>query len=218
MLTLRPTPLAKVGVSVVVPCASRHASLLTPLVAQFEKQTRPPEEIVISISGTTTPPRIASKKIRVVVLSSAERANASTNRNRATARAQGDLIVYQDADDVPHPQRIEIVRAMFARFEINHLLHHFTYNGNVKWMSTRYAAPFDRLASYRDAYVFEYGTTNGNPAISRETASKVRWPEDVNRGEDVRFNCDVYARLKKKVILRAPLLYYRQSLSAGVPK
>lgn len=217
LLKPRAVPLAKVGVSVVIPCASKHTSLLGGLIAQLEKQTRPPEEVVISVSGTTTPPVLKSKKIRVVVLSSPERANASTNRNRATARALGDLIVYQDADDVPHPQRIEIVRALYARFEYDHLLHHFTHQGGATWTATRYKPPFDQLARYRDTYLFEYGTTNGNPAISRAVAKKVRWPEHVNIGEDVRFNRDVYSRAQKKVILRAPLLFYRQFLSAGAP-
>ena len=218
MLQSRPNRLAKVGVSVVIPCASKHAPILPSLIGEFEKQTSPPEEIVISISGTETPPLLTSKKIRVVVLSSATPSNASVNRNRATARARGDLFVYQDADDVPHPQRIEIVRALFARFEFDHLLHQFTPQGGASWSASRYDPPFERLAYYRVKYQFEYGTTNGNPVLSRQTALRFRWPENVNLGEDVRFNCDVYAQAKKKVILRAPLLFYRRYLSAGTPR
>ena len=218
MLQPRSVRLAKVGISVVIPCASKHASILPSLIGQFEKQTSPPEEIVISISGTKTPPPLTSKKIRVVVLSNEGRANASVNRNRATARARGDLFVYQDADDIPHPQRIEIVRALFARFEFDHLLHQFTPQGGASWSASRYAPPFERLAHYRDKYQFEYGTTNGNPVVSRQTALRFRWPENINLGEDVRFNCNVYAQVKRKVILRAPLLFYRQFLSAGAPR
>lgn len=218
MLQARSVRLAKVGISVVIPCASKHASILPSLIGRLEKQTSPPEEVVISISGTKTPPPLTSKKIRVVVLVNEKSANASVNRNRATARARGDLFVYQDADDIPHPQRIEIVRALFARFEFDHLLHQFTPQGGTGWSDSRYGQPFERLAHYREKYQFEYGTTNGNPVLSRETALRFRWPENVNLGEDVRFNCDVYAQAKKKVVLRMPLLFYRQFLSAGAPK
>ena len=38
---------------------------------------------------------------------------AGDNRNCACEKASGDIFITQDADDIPHPQRIEIIKYMF---------------------------------------------------------------------------------------------------------
>jgi hypothetical protein len=41
----------------------------------------------------------------------------------------GDIILYQDADDLPHPQRVEIVKQYFETHDIVHLTHSYAFLG-----------------------------------------------------------------------------------------
>ena len=209
---MRPRAAGSVKVSVVVPCAPRHARLLEPLMALLDRQTSRPNEVVIA--GTTT--RLAARSFPIRIVATEPRANAARNRNAATSRATGDVICYQDADDVPHTQRIEIVRRLFERFDVEHLMHAFVHAAHptTAWSTSRYdVGAIDRLARYHP-YSFEAGLTNGNPAVRRTLAQAVRWPEGRRIGEDVAFNVAACARSRSNVVLRVPLLLYRQHLSA----
>ena len=196
----------------VVPCAPRHVALLEPLMALLDRQTSRPDEIVVA--GAI--PRLSARSFPIRVAPTEPRANAARNRNAATARATGDVVLYQDADDVPHPQRVEIVRRLFERFDVDHLMHAFVHatHPTASWTASRYdVGAIHRLARYH-RYAFEVGLTNGNPAVRRTITSTVRWPEDKRIGEDIAFNIAACARSRSSVVLRAPLLLYRQHLSA----
>ena len=196
----------------VIPCAPRHVVLLEPLMTLLDCQTSKPDEVVIA--GTI--PRLSARPFPIRNVPTEPRANAARNRNFGTARAVGDVVLYQDADDVPHPQRIEIVRRLFERFDVEHLMHAFMHatHPTATWSASRYdVETIHRLARYH-RYSFEVGLTNGNPAVRRTLAQAVRWPESKRIGEDVAFNVSACARSRSNAVLRAPLLLYRQHLSA----
>lgn len=204
-------------VSVVVPCAARHASLLPGLIAALERQTSRPDEVVISISGVAASPKMSSRTFPLLCASTSGPANAARNRNVGSARASGDVLLYQDADDLPHPQRVEIIRTIFGRLEIDHLMHGFVYENSLSGGFTRRHDVnnlHDRVRGRR-AYAFELGLTNGNPAVSKKLATAVRWPEERSVGEDVAFNQAACARSGRSGVLSVPLLLYRHRLSAG---
>ena len=110
----------RLRVSVVIPCAGKHVSLLPTLLEHLSTQTRIPDEIVVSTSGCALS-EVPSLDVELV--HSKRLLSAGANRNRASAIASSDVLIYQDADDVPHPQRVEIIAAMFERYEIDHLMH-----------------------------------------------------------------------------------------------
>src|SRR5574342_668927 len=112
-------------VSVVVPCAHSHVAHLAQLVAALHAQTPKPDQIVVAVSGceaSVLPPLDAQ------VLHVPDRRTAGANRNRGTAATNGDIVVYQDADDLPHPQRLEIIAELFAKYQIDHLMHLFYHH------------------------------------------------------------------------------------------
>lgn len=194
--------------SVVVPCAGSHVAHLAGLVASLRSQTRAPEQIVVAVSGCETS---ELPVLDALVLHRPERQTAGANRNHGSAAATGDVLIYQDADDIPHPQRVEIIAGLFEKYKIEHLMHLFYYYvARDQSFSVREAAKRSR---YRTTPIAE-GITNGNPAVARSVWQAIHWPEYPQIGEDVDFNARVYKHTERTVITELPLMTYRQQFSS----
>lgn len=212
-LRVRPKPIA-MRVSVVVPCAAKHVAVLPELLRHLALQTSPPDEVVLSVSGCDALAKAATAypglDVKVTLLTAP--AFAGANRNRGCDASVGQVIVFQDADDLPHPQRIEILRRMFERCEVDHVMHTFSRHKVDPQRFDVDAAL--RLAFYRFPYAKDAKLTNGNIAVSRTAAKAMRFNERMARGQDSAFNqaiCPLFRQTT--VLLKLPLILYRQNLS-----
>ena len=196
-----------VHTSVIVPCSHRHVHVLSELLDHFNAQSRKPDEIVISVSGCVAPTKLPSN---VRVLHSSMPLTAGQNRNRASEAAIGDVLIYQDADDLPHPQRVEIIAHLFETYEIEHLMHYYFYK---EPQTCTFATEEVVAQSAYSSDPARNGVTNGNIAIARSVFQAVKWPEYARVGEDQAFNREVYKHFRRTVITTLPLLTYRQNLS-----
>src|SRR6185436_18764768 len=113
-----------------IPCHPAHFVFLENLLQCHAQQTVVPDEVVISLSqGWKIPERARSDltsrewPFKLVLLTHAHKLCAGENRSMAADNSSGDLLICQDADDLPHPQRIEIIKHLFEHFEIDHLRH-----------------------------------------------------------------------------------------------
>lgn len=202
--------------SILIPCHYSHFYLLDHLLECYEKQSVVPDEVVISISQAN---RIHLKDIfnlkdkkhsfQIVLLTTNIRLTAGENRNKAAEAASGDLFICQDADDIPHPQRVEIIRYLFEKYNIMFLLHRFSedfisYETNemANWCIQK---KYDRC---------QPGFANGEPAFLREVFQKVRWPKKLVLSEDLNFNQEVSQALGNICYLDVVLINYRMGLSS----
>ena len=198
---------APLSVSVVVPCAHSHVGHLEELLSKLLAQSRKPDQIIFATSGCKLS---ELPKLDADFAHSEERCSAGTNRNRGSDVARGSVVIYQDADDVPHPQRVEIVAGLFEKYKIDHLMHFYDRGETpTNELSLKKAV---KNTSYRSRPVG--GVTHGNPAVSRALFGSVRWPEYAQIGEDVEYNAKVYAHTKRTAVTELPLLTYRQHLSS----
>lgn len=37
--------------------------------------------------------------------------------------SEGEILITQDADDIPHPQKIEATEYFFSHYDVDHLIH-----------------------------------------------------------------------------------------------
>lgn len=113
-------------IAVVIPCFINHIPNLLYLLESLEKQTRIPDQVVISCSSTNEPLILREYKFIVKLFVCEEKKNAAQNRNIASSNVSNDIdiISYFDADDVMHPQRLEILEYVFNK-GINIVLHNF---------------------------------------------------------------------------------------------
>jgi len=197
--------------TVVVPCAPKHVTHLSGLLAALRAQTRVPDQIIFAVSGCEA---ADLPQLDAEVVHSTERQTAGTNRNRGSAIARGDIVIYQDADDLPHPQRVAIIAGLFEKYRIDHLLHfyyHLKAPDQTEAFSVKEAA---KRASYHKTLPAASGVANGNPAITRSMLRDVSWPEYARIGEDLEFNANVYTQTKRTAVTELPLLTYRQNFSS----
>lgn len=206
--------------SVIVPCHYKHVKYLNNLLKSYEKQTKLPEEIVISISESylvsnlTKRLQLSKWKFPVRFCLSNEKLTAGQNRNIAANHSKYDLLVCQDADDLPHPQRIEFIKYFFKVLDIDHLLHY--------WASSTLLFPIliSDISKVKYTYcptwneIWKMGPIQmGNPCIRRKVFNKLRWQKE--KAEDYYFTYNVYKSPLKRVIVEFPLYLYRLNLTVN---
>jgi len=220
------TPRA-LSATVIIPCAAQHFLHLAPLLDFYSQQTRSPDEIVVSLSeieriDTAAIDALENKSwpFRLNILRHTGKRSAGMNRNLACKASKGDLIICQDADDIPHPQRVEIVRFLFENYPIIHLMHTYFYE-KPDWEFAPYCKEdinpyffhnFDQLSS-----VYQDHLHNGNISFLREVSQNLHWEDVFGFDHDVKFNRDAYRLFKEGAAIDRDLILYRQRLSAFNP-
>lgn len=112
--------LLELKTTLAIPCIAEDIPKLDTLFKSIQDQTIPPTEIIIGLSGVSS---FETEKLKkhlqtltdtpVVVLGTESDASAGINRNRAARESKGDYIIFIDADDLMHPQRIEVILKVF---------------------------------------------------------------------------------------------------------
>lgn len=210
--------LSALTTSVIVPCSYKHVQYLPELLQNIAGQTEQPEEVVISISEVdqADPFLIASIESTIYpfilkVLKNQNKLFAGQNRNAACRQALGEIFITQDADDLMHPQRIEIIKYFFSHYDIVHLIH--------RWVPElapcnyeKSQIPFFFFKNYAKINRFTY-VANGPIAIKRHVFDKIRWP-DLYQAEDVDFNKKVCETFGKSMLIDAFIYIYRNQYSS----
>lgn len=212
-------------ISVIIPCAGQHFQFLSPLLIAFQTQTSPPDEIVISLSSIEHLEKeevdaLEQKRwpFHVKIIRSVGKQSPGLNRNIAANQTTGDVIVSQDADDLPHPQRIEIVKFIFENYVVDHLLHKWIPEGEPFVLHQLDQIELTRFEHLDDLFASPFGDHlhNGNNAISRDVMNQIKWIDvkDLTGDRDVQFNHDVYAKFKNTAVIPHGLIVYRWNYSA----
>ena len=114
----------KIGVA--IPCYKGHITRLFELLDSIEKQTRVPDKVVVSCSSTDDFTHCKEYNFSLEIVITSEKKTAAQNRNIAISRlATMDYITFIDADDIMHPQRIEILLKVFHEYDCDIILHNF---------------------------------------------------------------------------------------------
>ena len=211
--------------SVIVPCYHKHAMYIKELLTAYEKQTVLPDEIVISVSQVQKIPNNILDELQqgswlfsVTILSSKKQLFAGQNRNIAGTHAKGDILICQDADDLPHSQRVEIIKYFFEQYNPDFLMHQYRLSHEIDieiFMTESYELDKIEYINPRDYnQTWKIGwITNGNIALTREVFAKSKWPADRGR-QDVKFNKQLFRQYKDRLVIKAPIYLYRRNLSS----
>ncbi len=211
-------------VSVIIPCAGKHFELLPNLLDLYRQQTCLPDEVVISLSSIET---LKAEEIdalenspwpfKVSILRAEGKQSPGLNRNIAVSHATGDVIISQDADDLPHPQRVEIIKYMFENYAVDHLLHKWIAEGEAITPYEKNHVPIHGFDRYDDIGRTALGDRmhNGNNACSRAVVDRIHWVDvkKLDSDQDVKFNRDVYDAFEHTAVIPCELIVYRWRLS-----
>jgi len=103
-----------------------HIKYLKPLLDSLPQQTEAPNEIILVSSGMDLHSmdfvpetiKICDKDIPVVHINSRDRFFAGRARNLAADHSSSEILIFIDGDDIPHPQKIEISKAVLTNPDI----------------------------------------------------------------------------------------------------
>jgi glycosyltransferase involved in cell wall biosynthesis len=210
-------------VSIIIPCHYSHFQFLENLLRSYQSQLNATDEVVISLSGVD---RLEQRVLNLFerrawpfcmkLIKTCGPKLASENRNIACSHSTGDLLICQDADDLPHRHRVKIIRQLFENFKINLLLHQYEFqvisqsNSILPAQAVSKCFIFKEWAEHEIAYYVQHGC----PALMRSVWESIRWEEDPQKLEDTWFNNRVFYAFPDIAILFIPLIAYRPQYSA----
>jgi glycosyltransferase involved in cell wall biosynthesis len=122
----------KIGVA--IPAYIGHIDLLFKLLDSIQNQTVIPDKVVVSCSSTKKSDfeldcyfeKLQRYSFYLEIIITEEKKNAAQNRNIAASKLSDmDYITFIDADDVMHPQRIEILLKVFQEHDSDIILHNY---------------------------------------------------------------------------------------------
>jgi len=232
-------------ISLVIPCTPYHfCNSLAEVLKSYENGTVVPDEVVVSLSEARKVKknslnkeasqylnRCASNGVfkEFKILSHSTKQTHGPNRQAGSMAATGDIIIYGDADDIPHPQRVEAIKycfektdamqvshwwchekCQFTSFDLRDIDEHMIPYSEV---NEKMIDPFDHPNYPRVGYGDVFGRTHGgNTAVRRDAIKDIRWKDwHELRGapaEDWLFCYEVAHKYKKSIILPIDLIKY----------
>ncbi len=120
-------------ISLIIPCVDIHIPLLFRFLGTINRFTRIPDEVLIALSPKFETIDLNEMKLSLQVQFSELNLNilvqnkvttAAMNINMLSSMAKGNILVRCDADDVIHPQKLEIIEYVFTKYPDTQLLIH----------------------------------------------------------------------------------------------
>lgn len=213
-------------ISIMIPCHYRHFKHLENLLSLYENQTLIPNEIVIVICGSE---KLEKEKIEGIenrkykfdtkIIKIEGRSYAGNTRRVGVLKCTGDIIIFQDADDIPNPQRTEIINYYFNKFpSVMHICHKWdktgsSVNNKFEIGKTKYVIPsFNMFLNVR--YRKMEHVANGNIGIRSNIIKKINWYRNQKRKQDILTNIDIASKYKT-LFIKEELYYYRREYSTA---
>lgn len=223
------------SIGVAIPCYNKHLPRLFELLDSIEKQTIKPNKVCISCSSTREDEfveALSQYSFPTKVIITEGKKNAAENRNIALSHLlELDYITFMDADDIMHPQRIEILLKVFKEQVADIILHNyrdqnelFKFNKivdedisiKINSLQTHWSGCIEHsdYYKYKDEKIH-----HSQVSVKREIVDYVKFPEEVEyeTREDCIFCFKVFQLPNtKNIYIANKLSYYSPSHTEGI--
>jgi glycosyltransferase involved in cell wall biosynthesis len=192
----------KIGIA--IPCYYGHIPNLVYLLDSIENQTCKPDKVVVSSSSTKELFETKQYSFPLEIIITEEHKNAAQNRNIAALNLDDmDFITFMDADDIMHPQRIEILLKAFQDTDCDIILHNYfvdnskfehIYNINLR-VNSLVQAYWGAIIHKDNKYNYVEHIHHSQVSIKRNIFDIIQFPEgtEFNRREDSAFCYMIFA-------------------------
>lgn len=240
--------------SVVIPSTDKHFKYLDKVFLSYADQTMKPEEIVVSIANGHLVNKEEIRELRnkyswyfenIEIILHDRVVPEGPNRGEGTKVASNELIIYNDSDDLAHPQRVEIVDTIFNEYDINHLNHSYSFEEEFNYITKigiiesqdifdMYFPEFvswdqkDRIRKNRPRKVYgpkgnslPYGSgfdvdiTGGSLCILKSVTDVINWEWDMDVSYDYDFCMDTLFYFNKSLLIDSKLIWYNKTGNMG---
>jgi GT2 family glycosyltransferase len=214
------------SIGVAIPCYYGHIPNLIDLLDSIEKQTLKPNKVVVSCSSTKDQIKLTKNySFPLEIIITEENKNPAQNRNIAASKLDNvDYITFIDADDIMHPQRIEILLKVFKETECHIILHNYLLNDknfeNIQVINIRINELVQcfsgciRHIDFNKYYNTDEFIHHAQITIKREIFDIIKYPEEYKftRKEDCVFCYRIFELPNmKNVYISNKLSYYKPS-------
>lgn len=193
-------------IGVVIPCYKPHINLLKRLFDSIENQTKKPDMVIVSCSSSEDsdiPYKQEDYSFNFKIYTHKEKKITAQNKNFGARLINTDIITFFDADDIMHPQRIEIIYNGFIKnTNMKLLIHSLCINltdlnfplydiNNINYhVDPFYVCNWGSLV-FKNSY--QYNITNGHCSIHKTIFDEIQFIEstDVLGREDTIFNTTI---------------------------
>tara|TARA_B100000287_G_C20674758_1_gene794784 strand:+ start:6842 stop:7585 length:744 start_codon:yes stop_codon:yes gene_type:complete len=223
--------------SVVIPATNGNFGYLNCILRHYEDGVEIPDEIVVSISNSHlvdsgSIDALENKfknSFELKVLRHEETMLQGPNRDAASKQSTGDIIISNDADDIPHPQRVDIIKRLFKENDIVQINHGYQINTDFSFVENMQVMQCEDVFNHHFpncpdtdirpnphdlGFHAPYGgglpwtIHAGNVAFSKEVFDELSWRHTEEIAWDYDFCMDVLFRFKRSMIIDAPLIWY----------
>ena len=226
----------KIGVA--IPAYIGHIDSLFKLLDSIQFQTNIPNKVVVSCSSSKNSDfelncyleKLQQYTFSLEIITSEEKKSAAQNRNIAAAKLSDmNYITFIDADDIMHPQRIEILLKIFQENDSDIILHDFLdceiydndssfkkiENENIDVRINSLKQCYSGCITHKDYnYIFINHIHHGHVSIKQYIFNILQFPEEPEfyRKEDCVFCYRVFSleNIKHSYIVNK-LTYYKPS-------
>jgi glycosyltransferase involved in cell wall biosynthesis len=181
-----------------ITCWSQDVHMLNETLSAFKRQTEHPNEIVIVGNDLKD---IKVEDPRIITFAEPTRRSPSFNRNKGAELATGDVIIYHDVDDIPHRQKIELIKKAFTEHDVDAFVHGFNINDMHPFNYSD--LDIEKITELKDDKYLKSSAedlSHGHLSIKREIVNELKYNEGIFFGEDADF-C-------KRLFLSGRSIYY----------
>lgn len=228
-----------ISISAVIPCYPPHVKYLKNIVTNILQQTVLPDEIIIALSETESIQVLkleddlnAISSIKIIITGTNEECPPGINRNRGAMISTCDYIMFLDADDVYHNQKIEFTKEMIKRYKPNLMLHSFHYECSRTALTEKIDIDKVRVITndtiHKNTFGYppkrnfdnetefavninllcDFHIAHGIATVKKNVFDKIRYT-CMRRGEDGRFDRDIIWHLGNAIVCEVKLMVYK---------
>lgn len=205
-----------------------HILPLKKALESIEGQTKKPDMVIVSCSSCEQkdiPYTPQMYSFPLMIITHRDKKNAAQNRNFAAELLQTDIICFFDADDIMHPQRIEIIHNCFMTYDIKLFLHNTQLNipdTIVPYTDCTYI--LNKLGMCRfgstilQMYMPNMIIANGHASISADVFKEIKFNDtkEYYTKEDTKFCTDIIVKYQNQTAYCNNVLsYYFPSGTGG---
>jgi hypothetical protein len=185
--------LSPLTITVCVPAISEDVATLDAVLRSVDAQTQQPDEIVVYITGVdSSPVGTARAPLRILSERGLQR-TSGYSRNRCMEQASSAFVMFIDADDQLHPNRVRIVRGYLQSGHTLVLHGHSDFHA-AEHLDPRTVAHSELVhsastTSPRTPLLPDStsGVTHGHPIVKTSLGIKIKYDEGFHGGEDADF-------------------------------
>lgn len=168
-----------------ITCWSEDVHMLPELLSNIKNQTSQPDEIVVVGNNL----KEIKTDSNVITYAEPTRRSVSFSRNKAAELATGDILIYHDVDDVPHPQKIELIKSAFDNEEVDAFVHGFMIDNMFPFKYSK--LKMEKITSLKHPKPYLNASkddlSHGHLSIKKKILNDIKYDEEITWGEDADF-------------------------------